>query len=75
MVIATAPKTSILSSWIVPSANHPALAGHGAEHDRDYLFTVVHELGHAFNLLHSFQKHIFQEGRRELLPAQRHRAG
>lgn len=48
-------------------ANHPALAGHGAERDRDYLFTVVHELGHAFNLLHSFQKHIFQEGRRELL--------
>lgn len=48
-------------------ANHPVLAGQGAARDRDYLFTVVHELGHAFNLLHSFQKHIFQEGRRELL--------
>ena len=48
-------------------ANHPVLAGQGAARARDYLFTVVHELGHAFNLLHSFQKHIFQEGRRELL--------
>lgn len=47
-------------------ANHPALAGQGPASDRDYLFTVVHELGHAFNLLHSFQKHILQGGRREL---------
>jgi hypothetical protein len=47
-------------------ADHPALAGSGATRDREYLFTVVHELGHAFNLLHSFQKHIFDQ-RRELL--------
>ncbi len=28
----------------------------GTEFDREYLYTSVHELGHAFNLLHSFQK-------------------
>ena len=45
--------------------NHPAISGAtGAERDREYLYTVVHELGHAFNLLHAFQKHIFQEGER-----------
>lgn len=32
----------------------------GAEKDREYLFTIVHELGHAFNFLHSFQKGIFE---------------
>ena len=45
--------------------NHPAISSAtGAERDREYLYTVVHELGHAFNLLHSFQKHVFQEGER-----------
>jgi hypothetical protein len=56
-------------------ANHPMLAGQGAARDRDYLFTVVHELGHAFNLLHSFQKHIFQEAAASCLPVRRRRAG
>ncbi len=28
---------------------------------RNYLRTTVHELGHAFNLLHSFQKGVFSE--------------
>ncbi len=45
--------------------NHPAISNAtGAERDREYLYTIVHELGHAFNLLHAFQKHIFQEGER-----------
>ena len=45
--------------------NHPAISNAtGVERDREYLYTIVHELGHAFNLLHSFQKHIFQEGER-----------
>ena len=45
--------------------DHPAISdATGDERDREYLYTIVHELGHAFNLLHSFQKHIFQEGER-----------
>jgi len=40
-------------------ANHPILAGAGPARDREYVHTLVHELGHAFNLLHSFQKHLF----------------
>lgn len=35
-------------------------AAAGAEKDREYLFTIVHELGHAFNFLHSFQKGIIE---------------
>ena len=30
----------------------------GVQRDREYLFTIVHETGHAFNFLHSFQKGI-----------------
>lgn len=42
-------------------AEHPAIANAAdAERDREYLYTIVHELGHAFNLLHSFQKGIFE---------------
>ena len=41
--------------------NHHSIAGAvGAEKDREYLFTIVHELGHAFNFLHSFQKGILE---------------
>ena len=41
-------------------ADHPSLSnGQGPEVDREYLFTIVHELGHAFNFLHAFQKGIF----------------
>ena len=41
--------------------DHPNIgkAG-GVEKDREYLFTIVHELGHAFNFLHSFQKGLFE---------------
>ncbi|MFJ4767514.1 hypothetical protein ACIP88_00130 [Streptomyces uncialis] len=35
---------------------HGALADHGALGTPDELFTYVHELGHAFNLTHSWQK-------------------
>ena len=39
---------------------HPAIKNAiGADQDREYLYTIVHELGHAFNFLHSFQKGIF----------------
>jgi hypothetical protein len=39
---------------------HPAINNAvGADQDREYLYTIVHELGHAFNFLHSFQKGIF----------------
>lgn len=39
-------------------ADHDAIRGHRRSEQarREYLFTVVHELGHAFNLLHSFEK-------------------
>ena len=41
--------------------DYPSIgAASGAEKDREYLFTIVHELGHAFNFLHSFQKGIFE---------------
>lgn len=41
--------------------DHPAIAeAQGAERNREYLYTIVHELGHAFNMLHSFQKGIFE---------------
>ncbi len=41
-------------------ARHPLIAeAPEAERNREYLFTIVHELGHAFNFLHSFQKGIF----------------
>ena len=41
-------------------AQHPLIAdAPEAERNREYLFTIVHELGHAFNFLHSFQKGIF----------------
>ena len=41
--------------------DHPAIGNAiGVEKDREYLFTIVHELGHAFNFLHSFQKGIFE---------------
>lgn len=40
---------------------HPAIANAvGAEKNREYLFTITHELGHALNLLHAFQKGIFE---------------
>jgi hypothetical protein len=35
---------------------HQALAGASAAHRRDQLYTCVHELGHCFNLFHSFHK-------------------
>lgn len=35
---------------------HQALAGTTAAHQRDQLYTCVHELGHCFNLFHSFHK-------------------
>lgn len=35
---------------------HQALAGNGAAQRRDRLYTCVHELGHCFNLFHSFHK-------------------
>lgn len=35
---------------------HQALAGTSAAHQRDQLYTCVHELGHCFNLFHSFHK-------------------
>ena len=40
---------------------HPSLAHAATEVDRnrEYLYTIVHELGHAFNFLHAFQKGIF----------------
>jgi len=42
--------------------DHPRIANAaGAEKDREYLFTITHELGHAFNFLHSFQKGLFDE--------------
>ncbi len=41
--------------------NHPSIANaSGSERNREYLYTIIHELGHAFNLLHSFQKGFFQ---------------
>ncbi len=41
--------------------DHPAIANAAqAQRNREYLYTITHELGHAFNLLHSFQKGIFQ---------------
>lgn len=41
--------------------DHPAIKNaQGAEQDREYLYTIIHELGHAFNFLHSFQKGIFE---------------
>ena len=41
--------------------DHPAIGSvSGSEKDREYLFTIVHELGHAFNFLHSFQKGIIE---------------
>jgi hypothetical protein len=37
--------------------DHPAIAQAPAEERaREYLYTIVHELGHAFNCLHSFDK-------------------
>ncbi len=40
--------------------DHPAIKDAiGVEQEREYLYTIVHELGHAFNYLHSFQKGIF----------------
>ncbi|WP_136658382.1 hypothetical protein [Nitratireductor sp. XY-223] len=42
-------------------AEHPSIANAPElEREREYLFTIVHELGHAFNFLHSFQKGIFE---------------
>lgn len=35
---------------------HQAFAGTGAAQQRDQLYTCVHELGHCFNLFHSFHK-------------------
>ncbi len=41
--------------------NHPAIRNAPEnERNREYLFTMVHELGHAFNMLHAFQKGIFE---------------
>ena len=41
--------------------DHPSISGAvGEEKNREYLFTLVHELGHAFNFLHSFQKGIIE---------------
>ncbi|MCP4660785.1 MAG: hypothetical protein GY856_35735 [bacterium] len=41
-------------------ADHAAIANAPeADRNREYLYTIVHELGHAFNLLHAFQKGIF----------------
>lgn len=37
---------------------HNAIAGPGAADQRAQLRTYVHELGHAFNLLHSWQKNL-----------------
>lgn len=37
---------------------HAGIGGEGAERQRDQLYTYVHELGHCFNLLHSWQKHL-----------------
>jgi hypothetical protein len=37
--------------------NQTAIAeAQGAERHREYLYTIVHELEHAFNMLHSFQR-------------------
>lgn len=41
--------------------DHPAIKGMtGNEREREYLYTMAHEVGHAFNMLHSFQKGIFE---------------
>lgn len=37
---------------------HAGIGGTTAEKQRDQLYTHVHELGHCFNLLHSWQKHL-----------------
>jgi hypothetical protein len=37
---------------------HAGIGGTAAEKQRDQLYTYVHELGHCFNLLHSWQKHL-----------------
>jgi len=37
---------------------HAGIGGTTAEKQRDQLYTYVHELGHCFNLLHSWQKHL-----------------
>ncbi len=40
--------------------DHPALSGAtGPTQKREYLYTIVHEIGHTFNLLHAFQKGFF----------------
>jgi len=41
--------------------DHPAISNAvGEEQNREYLYTIVHELGHALNMLHAFQKGIFE---------------
>lgn len=41
--------------------DHPAIANASElDKNREYLYTIIHELGHAFNLLHAFQKGAFQ---------------
>jgi hypothetical protein len=35
---------------------HRMIDGDSPEHRREYLYTTLHELGHAFNLYHSFHK-------------------
>lgn len=35
---------------------HRRIDGDSPEHKREYLYTALHELGHAFNLYHSFHK-------------------
>ncbi|UVW29435.1 hypothetical protein [Massilia sp. H6] len=37
---------------------HAGIGGSSADKQREQLYTYVHELGHCFNLLHSWQKHL-----------------
>lgn len=39
-------------------AKNESIDGEDLQHKRTYLFTIIHELGHAFNLHHSFVKGI-----------------